>query len=303
MTFALPKTRVGNPVSCEALTVFPLFSENGGSNVPYVLSDEAIADDSVNVTEVSEGGSVPDLLVENRGDSRVLFLEGEELVGAKQNRVLNISVLIGAQTKTRVPVSCVEQGRWGYKSRKFGSSRRSSPSHLRYILKKSSYASVRAKRGHRSDQGQVWQEVQRKQRALGTRSPTSALSDSFEALQDKAQRYQEDLRPVENAVGMVVALGGKIVGIDLFDKPSTCTRVWGRLLTGLVLDALETRSSGEQAKMDAAEAALAIADRLPWEQVETVGEGSDFRAEAEKLVGSALTFEDSLIHASVSVAV
>jgi transposase len=46
----------------------------------------------VTVQEVSEGGSVPDLLVENSGDTRVLFLEGEELVGAKQNRILNTSV-------------------------------------------------------------------------------------------------------------------------------------------------------------------------------------------------------------------
>ena len=41
------------------------------------------------VEEVSEGGSVPNLFVENKGDIRVLFLEGEQLIGAKQNRVLN----------------------------------------------------------------------------------------------------------------------------------------------------------------------------------------------------------------------
>ena len=60
-----------------------------------------------------KGGSVPDLLVENRGDVRVLFLEGEELIGAKQNRILNTSVLVAAHTKVKIPVSCVERGRWG----------------------------------------------------------------------------------------------------------------------------------------------------------------------------------------------
>ena len=66
----------------------------------------------VTVEEVSESGSVPNLLVENKGDIRILFIEGEELVGAKQNRVLNTSVLIAAKSRVKIPVSCVEAGRW-----------------------------------------------------------------------------------------------------------------------------------------------------------------------------------------------
>ncbi|KKL23508.1 hypothetical protein LCGC14_2424690 [marine sediment metagenome] len=108
MAITLPALKIGNPLNYEALSVFPLFGENGGAGVPYSLSDEAIASDTVTVTEVSEGGSVPDLLVENRGNERVLFLEGEELVGAKQNRVLNLSLLVAAHSKTTLPVSCVE---------------------------------------------------------------------------------------------------------------------------------------------------------------------------------------------------
>ena len=66
---------------------------------------------TTSVTEVSEYGSVPELLVENLGHSRVMFLEDEERVGAKQNRVLNVSGLIGTRSQSRIPVSCVEQGR------------------------------------------------------------------------------------------------------------------------------------------------------------------------------------------------
>jgi len=90
MTVALPKLRVGDPLRHEALSVFPLFAEPNGS-VDFRLSDDALADESLLVEEVSECGSVPDLLVENKGDDRVLFLEGEELVGAKQNRILKRS--------------------------------------------------------------------------------------------------------------------------------------------------------------------------------------------------------------------
>ena len=232
--FTLPALKIGDALSYEALTVFPLFSDNDGGGVPYALSDEAIANESVTVTEVSEGGSVPDLLVENKGDTRVLFLEGEELVGAKQNRVLNLSLLVAAHTKTPVPVSCVEQGRWRYKSRAFGSSGSSSPSSLRHILKRSVYGSLKAKRGHRSDQGKVWAEVQRKQRSLGTDSPSSALADTYRDYEGEIGQFRDALKPVDGAVGMAVAVGGKIVSIDVLDKPATCAKVWNRLLTGFI---------------------------------------------------------------------
>jgi hypothetical protein len=90
--FTFPGIRVGNPICHESLGVFPLFAEPMGQ-VEYLLSDEVLRSGTVTVQEVSEGGSVPELMVENSGDIRVLFLEGEELVGAKQNRILNTSVL------------------------------------------------------------------------------------------------------------------------------------------------------------------------------------------------------------------
>ena len=45
-------------------------------------------------------------------DEDVLLYDGEELVGAKQNRILNVTVLVGAGATLPIPVSCVEQGRW-----------------------------------------------------------------------------------------------------------------------------------------------------------------------------------------------
>src|SRR3954471_13186757 len=180
----LPDVSVGDPIRYESLFVFPLFSPPEGV-VDYLLSDDAIQAGSVTVEEVSEGGSVPDLLVTNLGDSRVLFLEGEELRGAKQNRVLNTSVLVAAHSKTRIPVSCVEQGRWRYRSRHFVSGDSHSSPKLRHILKKSSYESMKAGHGYTSDQGAVWGEVQRQMDSLGSSSDTSAMSDTYETYQGR----------------------------------------------------------------------------------------------------------------------
>jgi hypothetical protein len=299
MAVTFPEIRVGEPVRCDGLAVFPLFAEPSGG-VDYALSDEAINEGSVTVEEVSEAGSVPDLSVENKGDVRVLFLEGEELVGAKQNRILNTSVLVAAHSKITIPVSCVEAGRWGYRSRFFGSSGSHSPSRLRYAVKASVSRSVRAKRGHRSDQGGVWREVARQQSALKASSGTGAMSDTFEAHRKRVEEAQERLQYVEGAIGAAVVVGGKVVSCDLFDKPATCRKVWKRLLSGVVLDALESGAEQKPAEATDVERVVKGLSGLSWEPADPVGEGEELRASSEGGDhASALVFNGVVVHGSV----
>jgi hypothetical protein len=302
MSVAFPVVNVGDPVRHEALSVFPLFATTA-SPVEYLLSDEGIGSGTITVEEISQAGSVPDLLVENKGDIRILFIEGEELVGAKQNRILNTSVLIAAHSKTKIPVSCVEAGRWGYKSRQFGSSGSHSPSQLRHFLKASVSDSLRAGRGHRSDQGKVWEEVARQQKSLGTDSGTSAMSDTFQAYEGRVTEFREKLQYVAGATGIAVAIGKKIVAADLFDKPTTCAKVWNRLLSGFVLDALESRPEEEQVATADVEQMLKATCGMAWAKAEPVGEGEEYRGElGAEIHASALTFHDSPVHFSVVVA-
>ena len=299
MTMTLPRVRVGNPLRHEALSVFPLFVE-AASDVSYRLSADALADQSVLVEEISEGGSVPQLLVENKGDSRVLFLEGEELVGAKQNRILNTSVLIAAGAKIKIPVSCVEQGRWRYKSKYFGSSGSHSPSKLRRTLKASVTRSVNENRGHTSDQSAVWQEVSSLHSTHSVSSGTAAMSDAFDSYQDRIGTYKEQLGYVAGAAGVAVAIGGKVVAVDLFDKPATCEKVWNRLLTGAVFDALEAGASEQVASIADVEQLIQTAGGFTWQAAAAVGEGEEYRAQSPAGdQASALLFEGACVHGSV----
>lgn len=303
MSVAFPEVRVGDPIRHEELAVFPLFAEPSHA-VDYDLSDEAMGKGTVVVEEVSGAGSVPDLSVENKGDVRVLFLEGEQLVGAKQNRILNTSVLIAAHTKSRIPVSCVEAGRWGYTSSHFGSSGMHSPYMLRRVVKASVSRSVREKRGYRSDQGRVWDEVARQQEALGAVSPTHAMSDTFEAHRKRLDEFRDKLKYGEGAVGAAVAVAGRMVAIDLFDKPVTCGRVWNRLLSGAILDALEVGQTGKWAEPADVERALTGLRAMSWEPAEPIGEGMEYRAQSPTGDhASALVFEGTLVHGSVVCAV
>lgn len=303
MSLSLPKLRVGEPLRHEALAVFPLFAEAAG-DVDYRLADEALAEQSLLVEEINQSGSVPELLVENKGDVRVLFLEGEELVGAKQNRVLNTSLLVAAHSKLKIPVSCVEQGRWAYKSRYFGSSGSHSPSKLRRALKASVSKSVKQDGTHRSDQGTIWKEVACLHASHGVTSGSSAMSDAFDAYQGRIAEFRERLKYVEGATGAAVAIGANIVSLDVFDKPATCRKVWERMLSGVVFDALEAGDASATVEAPDVEALLVRASEMPWQETQAVGEGDEYRADSPQGDhASALVFEQAVVHGSVVAAV
>jgi hypothetical protein len=297
-----PEIQVGDPLRHEALAVFPLYAPANGS-AEYLLSDEALAAGAVTVEEMTEEGSVPRLVVTNQADALVLFIEGEELRGAKQNRVLNTSLLAAARARTPIPVSCVEQGRWRYQSRFFGSAGSHASYKLRHILKKSVFRSAQQGHGHDSDQGEVWEEVSRQMEALGSASPTGAMADTYEAYRHRLAEFRDRLRYPDGATGLAVAVGGKVVSVDLFDKPSTCRKVWDRLLTGVVLDAVEAGSATEQAQVKDVQQAVARLRGAAWQPVPPVGAGEEFRSGPDGgQHASALVLDGAVVHGSLVLA-
>lgn len=299
----LPEIQIGTPLSHQALTVFPLFAP-AKEAVSYCLSEEAITTGTVTVEEVNEAGSVPNLIVNNQADSLVLFLEGEELRGAKQNRVLNTSVLVAAQSKTSIPVSCVEQGRWRHTSRSFTLSGGHSSSKLRHVLKRSVAKSAREGRGHGSDQGEVWKEVSRQMDSLGSSSQTCAMADTYDAYRTHLAEFQDRLKYVEGATGLAVGIGKRIVSVDLFDKPTTCRQVWNRLLTGVILDAVEAGPTEEQAEVAGVRESLSLLRNASWQRTAAVGAGEEYRFDSrDDQHATALALGDTVVHGSLITAV
>ena len=85
---------------------------------------------------------------------------------------------------------------------------------------------MKERRGHRSDQAEVWQEVACLHAVLDVDSGTAAMSDAFETYQDRIADYREHLKYVARATGVAVAIGNAVVVVDVFDKPSTCQKIW-----------------------------------------------------------------------------
>ena len=126
----LENVKLGGKQNHLNMTLIPLLAPDAG--VPdYLILEEALAQGAVEITEVSQDGRVPDLKLVNKSASKLLVVDGEELVGAKQNRIVNATFLIAGNTEIIIPVSCVEQGRWAYRSQKFASGEKVMPPSMR----------------------------------------------------------------------------------------------------------------------------------------------------------------------------
>lgn len=226
------------------LSIFPLAAPNGHEPA-YTLLEDALNSGAATISEVSQGGSVPELLIENRGERPVLVLEGDVLVGAKQNRVVNLTVLVAARSRLALPVSCVERGRWRYVSEHF-SIKRSAHPELRAAKLASVQRSKRTTGRPLSDQLEVWDKVGECLASLGAPSPTDSLEDGFAQSERRLSEHREKLRLPEGASGFLAACRGRVVGLDLFDCPRTAARCWGRLSESYFLEALRGEGEGER---------------------------------------------------------
>src|SRR4051812_269070 len=101
--------RAGRSAVMGSLAVFPIFG--AAPRRRYLALSQALVRGLV-VKELEAAASVNDLTVHNPTDEAVLLYEGEEVLGAQQNRIFDVSVLVAAQSRLTVPVSCVEAGRW-----------------------------------------------------------------------------------------------------------------------------------------------------------------------------------------------
>jgi len=295
----LPEWTPAAAIGHRNLTLVPLRGEGHQPRFQdYILASEAIHAGVLTVTEVDESGTVHELLAVNDADRPVLLIDGEELQGAKQNRILNTSVLLPPKSKTRIPVSCVEEGRWSHTSRTFKSGNYA-PSSLRQRKSRDVQYSLRARGRAESDQGAVWDSVAEHIDASAAAAPTRAMSDAMATLGEVLGRYHEALPYPSCACGVVAAVCGRFVAADAFDSPSTLEAVWGRLVASYAMDAEAARDTvGKTFTAKATEVLLEHVAEQQCQGFKAVGLGRDLRFEAEDVLGQALCVEDAMLHMS-----
>jgi hypothetical protein len=289
--------QVANPVGHLNLSLVPLRGE-GHKQLDYLLASEAIEAKLLEITEVHKGGNVPWLSVTSRSDKSILFLDGEELIGAKQNRILNTTILLPPKGKMNIPVSCVEQGRWEYKSNQFHTGDYA-PAKLRGRKCVSVSHSLRATGVAHSDQGEVWDDVAEIMDNTEAESNTMAMSDAIKHYQKTIGHYIAALPYPEGARGVVTVINGKFAALDLFDRESTLEKIWSRLISGYAIDAISKEKKRQKVfSAKSAKTLLEHIGEIECQVYESADIGGDWRFEAEDVVGQALVVQEVCVHLS-----
>jgi hypothetical protein len=290
----LSTVTIGQPAHHHNLTFFPLLWPEA-HEPSYTLLSTAIEEGEALVEEVNESGSVPNLAVTNKCKRPLLIPEGEILIGAKQNRVINVTVLVAAGMKFALPVSCVEAGRWRYKSRHFESKFCAPPSlrnkKLRAVNRNRS-AGGRAE----SDQGEVWDEVQACLDGVAARSETASLTDAFVSAEETLKEHCKRLVLPEGAAGVLVGRHDRIIGMDLFDSPTTLKTLWSRLSDAYFFDALRDPAAAPPTPADHAQRFVERLGSAAKPRVPALALGDELEITGEGIVGAALLYDGGICH-------
>ena len=279
-----------------SLTVLWLAGQGPASAIRTSTLDEARAAGVLEIRE-QDRANVPTLVVENRGDTHVLMLAGEILLGGKQDRVVMEDVLLPPKSGARsVSVYCVEAGRWQGASRNFDTKAMVAAPALRSQVMQ------------RAPQARVWAEVDRYTRsapsAAAPAPPTgSSYRSALEHPEVRRQLQETERAPELHAApatrGAAVFIGARFGGIDAFEDTALFGREWPKLLRAYAVDASRAPadSAGEpEALRERVRQLLGRVAKTSSAERRNAGVGHLFEFQADTARGSALVLEDRVIH-------
>lgn len=234
-TFELePGITVLEPITHGKLTVYPLIQRARIENPEkYLTLKQGVAKGVVKISEMPGGGDVNHLRVKNTSDQSLLLLAGEIVLGGQQDRVTSTDTVIEPKSSRVVPVFCVEHGRWSG-NQAFGGTGGVAEGKLRRLAR------------YEKNQSGVWDHVAQKTAALkggsstGTYRTLATGKQGEEAIKPFRESIGAQVRAhpqTKSMVGLMTAVNGNILSIDIFDDPSMFSEYRDSLLDAAYLDA------------------------------------------------------------------
>jgi hypothetical protein len=278
-----------------AIVQFETLTDDGFGFLP---AGPAIEAGDLVIKELDHSGDVNNLLAINNTGNHYLLTDMDLLKGAKQNRVVNISVLVHPRTRKKISVSCVERSRWRYDTPDFKPGKRSMDANSR--SKKIESLKSDMKKETNITQREVWKNIHIQLSINAVYSPTE---DYNEIHNESEKRRKKNLafKKSNSSNGIAVFDGKELVCFDLFgNRPSYA--YYFDLLEKDALDRIRDENPDQPADQteafyklarflhqfesnleEQAEPAIPPASKLKWSGIESVP-------------GFALEYEDNLVH-------
>lgn len=292
---------MGKAVSEGAMTVFPIFAPQVSEEYEFLVMQEAMDRGILQITEINGGGSVPQLMAVNTGKLGILIIDGEQILGGRQDRTINTTIMLAPESKTVIPVSCTEHGRWRETSREFYSADHVTPHDLHTKKMRSVSESLKQKSSYESDQREVWDEVAHLNVRAGAQSATGAMGDSFTEKKQDIDTLLRAFSPQPHQRGLLVLLNEVVVGFEMISREDAFMKVYHKLIRSYGLDAviLEQRPAvHKNAISTAAKTFFSDIRNCTAESYPSVGLGTDYRFAGKGKIGSGLVVENVPVYLS-----
>ncbi len=294
------KANILSVQQCEALTVVQLNTQPCNT-FEYITLTKAMKQNLIEIRELNQSGSVNEVYVINKSRHFVFMTDGDVLSGAKQNRVLNTSVLLLPESKTVLPVSCVEQGRWSYASEKFSSTDYVIPINMRAAKSNKVMCSMRSSKSFRADQGEVWDKVAQYSSQMNVTSESNNFSDVFDQRQSAYAKFLNVFQCHQNANGLAFFIKKELKNIDVFNRTEVYEEYFPKLIKGASLDVYGLNYKEKMTDAEVSFKTLDMLDKLETLNPEThqgVSAGNEKRFGSDEASGFELNYNGHLIHLS-----
>ncbi len=285
--------QLAEPFFLRNLVVFPLVGT--GSNGTYQTLQEALEHRQAQLLDTED---INEVVLRYRGSDPLVMMEGEEVLGARQNRVFVTTLVAEEPVETPVPVVCVEEGRWSGGTT-FRPSDTVAYPRLRAILSSSVFRNLTHTQTYKADQTAVWESIRSTLTRLQVQSRTQSLHDSFEQLREFLDDYLEDAAFPEDTQGLVSLAGGQILGMDLFASSTLFQKFQQWILRGYTLEAMMLMDrSTPYPEPEGVQQFLEAVQTLPYRRFPGVIHGEEHRALAQGIVARAAVHRQRLVHLS-----
>jgi len=236
----IQKLEIGDPITYGNLTIIPVYSFGKKQKTNIFTLDEAFKNNWIKITEI-DGGRVPEVRITNRTKHKIFLMGGEILSGCKQDRIVAGDVLLRPYSKDlKVPVYCVEHGRWNSVSESF------------YSKDNLGTYAMRAQAQTKAPSAQIgiWEKIASENKKLGVDTATSAYQAAYDKTEhrSKIRKIEKELQQIpflnKDTIGVVIGLGGRIASVDVFADPVLFQRQWPKLLKSSALSSISIKRPG-----------------------------------------------------------
>jgi len=256
-------------------------------NVGFLALNKACEEGLVEVKELDDGASVPEIKVYNKSEQFLIIFDGEHLIGAKQNRIVNKTIIINPFSELVVPVSCTEEGRWHHTSEGFSKSKYNAPMHMR-----------KASKQGKDSQSKVWDHVGAIMQSADSDSPTLSLHQVFEEVSPSFDDYREKITKLPSQVGVIVYVNGVFTGLDILGDPKLFSDLYENLMNSYLMEGLD-KSDENKPDNSSQNLTKEILDELIQSRLtkgESIGAEGRENIKGRKTLGEFVSFNDAPIH-------